>query len=160
VPSSRQAYADEAFWKQGLGVVTPHRAQEGLIISRLQDVFPALSPSLIRDAVDTVERFQGQERDVIVASFALGDPDAILREDEFLHNLNRFNVLASRARAKLIVLVSQEVVDHLSSDLEVLRDSRLLKVYAQSFCRNTRPVTLGYLPAGSIRFVPGVLRYR
>jgi len=33
---------------------------------------------------------------VIIASFALGDPDAIQDEDEFLMSLNRFNVMASR----------------------------------------------------------------
>ena len=52
---------------------------------------------------------------MIIASFALGDPDAIGDEDEFLMSLKRFNVMASRARAKLIVLVSREVVDHLAA---------------------------------------------
>jgi hypothetical protein len=44
---------------------------------------------------------------VIIASFALGDPGAIQDEDEFLMSLNRFNVMSSRAKAKLIVLVSR-----------------------------------------------------
>lgn len=44
-------------------------------------------------------------------------------------SLNRFNVMSSRARAKLIVLVSREVIDYLSGDLETLRESRLLKNY-------------------------------
>ncbi len=101
------AYSPEAFWKEAVGIVTPHRAQQGLIVSRLQQVFANtdVEPSLIRSAVDTIERFQGQERDVIVASYALGDPNAIADEDEFLMSLNRFNVMASRPRAKLIVLV-------------------------------------------------------
>jgi superfamily I DNA and/or RNA helicase len=107
-----------------------------------------------------VERYQGQERDVIIASFALGDPDAILREDEFLLSLNRFNVLASRARAKLIVLVTQEIVDHLSGDLDTLRESRLLKLFAQSFCVNARPTTLGHMVQGAARKVSGVVRSR
>ena len=95
---------------------------------------------IIRDAVDTVERFQGQQRDVIVVTFALGDPDQIAEEDEFIHSLNRFNVMASRARAKLIVLVSQQVVDHLASDLDVLRESRLLKSFVETFCNVSAPV--------------------
>ena len=99
IPRSTTAYSPEAFWKQAVGVVTPHRAQQGLIVARLQQVFGATGAlaDAIRDAVDTVERFQGQQRDVIIASFALGDPDQIAEEDEFLMSLNRFNVMASRA---------------------------------------------------------------
>lgn len=159
-PPSVRPYDPVRFWKDGIGVVTPHRAQQGLIVSRLRDVFPDADPTLVRDAVDTVERFQGQQRDAILASFAVGDPDAIFEEDEFLHSLNRFNVLASRARTKLVVLVSQEIVDHLSGDLDVLRASRLLKSYCQSFCREARPLALGYLARGQPRAVQGTLRWR
>jgi len=161
MPTGTQPYTTKAFWENGVGIVTPHRAQQGLITSRLQQVFPAVPADLIRGAVDTVERFQGQERDVIIASFALGDPDAIMAEDKFLYSLNRFNVMASRARAKLIVLVTQEIVDHLANDIDVLRASRLLKMYAESFCRSARPMDLGYLQGGaSPVIVPGLFKYR
>jgi len=162
VQVAQEAYQDQEFWTRAVGVVTPHRAQQGLIVSRLQQVFAdtGVDPATIRDAVDTVERFQGQQRDVIVASYALGDPDAIHDEDEFLMSLNRFNVMASRARAKLVLLVSQEVVDHLSSDLDTLRESRLLKVYVESFCRNGGPITLGFMEGGAELPVPGIFRYR
>ncbi len=49
---------------------------------------------------------------LIIASFALGDPDAIQNEDEFLMSLNRFNVMASRPRVKLILFISRQIVDH------------------------------------------------
>jgi hypothetical protein len=75
-------------------------------------------------------------------------------------SLNRFNVMASRARAKLIVLVSQEVVDHLSTDLETLRSSRLLKVFAETFCNQARPMTLGWCAGGGMQLAPGTFRYR
>lgn len=101
---------DDWFWKMGVGIVTPHKAQQALIINCLQRIFPNISPDLIRGAVDTVERFQGQQRDVIIASFALGDEDAISDEDEFILGLNRFNVMASRPRAKLITFLSEELV--------------------------------------------------
>ncbi len=125
----------ESFWKSGVGVVTPHRAHKALVVSRLQALFGPMGddPQLIREAVNTVERFQGQQRDVIIASYALGDPDAIADEDEFLLSLNRFNVMSSRPRAKLIVLASQEVINHLPGDIKIMRDSRLLKYFAETF---------------------------
>jgi DNA replication ATP-dependent helicase Dna2 len=114
----------------------------------------------IRGAVDTVERFQGQQRDVIIALFALGDPDQIAEEEEFLMSLNRFNVMAWRARAKLVVLVSREVVDHLASEIDVLRESRLLKVFVESFCDQSQQLTLNYLLQGQVQPVTGLLRWR
>ncbi len=161
-PTESTAYSPEEFWKEAVGVVTPHRGQQGLIVSRLQQVFAdtGVAPNLIRSAVDTVERFQGQERDVIIASYALGDPDAIADEDEFLMSLNRFNVMASRPRAKLIVLVSREIVDHLSGDLDTLRGSRLLKVFVNSFCYDSHAATLGLTEDGARKEVPGLLKYR
>lgn len=74
-------------------------------------------------------------------------------------SLNRFNVMASRARAKLIVLVSHEVVDHLANEIEVLRESRLLKVFVESFCNQGRPATLSYLRGGQLQPIPGLLRW-
>jgi DNA replication ATP-dependent helicase Dna2 len=58
------------------------------------------------------------------------------------------------------VLVSREVVDHLSGDLETLRESRLLKNYVGSFCRDARPMTLGFVEDGAEREVPGTHKYR
>lgn len=149
------------FWRRGVGVVTPHRAQQALIVNLLQTFFQGdAPPGVIRSAVDTVERFQGQERSVILATFALGDPDAIRSEDEFLLSLNRFNVMASRAKAKLIVLVTQEVVNHLSSDPDVLRESALLKTYVDYFCNQSREMVLGHLRGGAATAVRGSLRWR
>ncbi len=162
LPASSKPYAPDEFWQQAIGVVTPHRAQQSRIISRLQRSFGVSgSAAGIRNAVDTVERFQGQQRDIIIASFALGDPDMIRDEDEFLMSLNRFNVMASRARAKLVVLVSQEVVDYLTNDAEVLWESRLLKTFVESFCKNARYETLAYYNSShELITVPGTLRYR
>ena len=44
---------------------------------------------------------------------------------------------------KLILPVSQSVVDHLSNDLDTLRDSRLLKLYADQYCNQERPMQFG-----------------
>ncbi|MCH8961443.1 MAG: AAA family ATPase [Bacteroidetes bacterium] len=142
-PLTGVAHDAKGFWKHAVGVVTPHRAQMGKIVARLQVIFPDHDPAAIWSAVDTVERFQGQQRDVIIASFGLGDPDLIRAEDEFLYSLNRFNVMASRARAKLIVFTTRSLVDHLADDADVLEASRLLKNFAESFCQNPVALTLG-----------------
>ena len=156
------AYPAIEFFRKAVGVVTPHRAQQGLIVTRLLQVFGATGQlaEAIRDSVDTVERFQGQQRDIVIASYTLGDPDQIAEEDEFLMSLNRFNVIASRARAKLIVLVSQEVISHLAHNIDVLRESRLLKVYAEAFCNNVRAMSLSYIDASGVtQSVQGAFRW-
>jgi hypothetical protein len=71
---STTPYGPQGFWNRGVGVVTPHRAQMAKIIHHLQSVFHDHPPEDIRSAVDTVERFQGQQRDVIIASFGIGTP--------------------------------------------------------------------------------------
>ncbi len=159
-PLSGTPHDPKSFWERAVGVVTPHRAQMGKVVGRLQQIFPNHDGAAIWSAVDTVERFQGQQRDVIVGSFGLGDPDLIRAEDEFLYNLNRFNVMASRARAKLIVLTTRSLVDHLADDAEVLEQSRLLKNFAETFCADPTPVTLGYRKDGAGVARTGLLRTR
>ncbi|WP_127846976.1 DEAD/DEAH box helicase [Caulobacter sp. FWC26] len=152
----------KSFWTTAVGVVTPHRAHKALVVSKLQALFEPLGDdrSLIRDAVNTVERFQGQQRDVIIASYALGDPDAIADEDEFLLSLNRFNVMASRPRAKLIVLASQEVINHLPGDLEVMRDSRLLKYFAETFLNDRSACDIPFRDGPNLGVKSGSFRSR
>jgi len=137
-------YSPDDFWDKAIGIVTPHRAQMSRIVTRLQQIFSDDDPEKIRAAVDTVERFQGQQRDVVIASFGIGDPDLIRSEDEFLYSLRRFNVLASRARAKLILLASQSLIDHLPNDAQVLEESRLLKRFVETFCRPAGRLNLPY----------------
>ncbi|WP_146009608.1 DEAD/DEAH box helicase [Deinococcus planocerae] len=131
---------------RGVGVVAPHRAQGSLTVTRLAELLRPLGANYgqIRAAVDTVERFQGGQRDVIVASFGLGDPDLIASEDEFLYDIRRFNVLVTRARVKVIVLMSRSVLLHLSDDQDVARDSRLLKAFVRQFCTQVSEATITY----------------
>ena len=123
---------------KGIGIVTPHRAQQAAIIRHLEEAMPArIDKSSIYSAVDTVERFQGQQRAVIIASFGLGDSDQIASEEEFLYSLNRFNVIASRAQAKLVVILSRKLVDHLPRDRDMLRQSRLLKHFVDGYLQDS-----------------------
>ncbi len=106
--------------RDGVGVVVPHRAQKAMLRGR----FPDLA---VLESIDTVERFQGGERDVIIVSATASDPDYVLGEADFLLNLNRLNVALSRPRKKLIVVASRSVVDLLTSDLDVFENAIIWK---------------------------------
>lgn len=106
--------------RNGIGVVVPHRAQKTLLRAR----FPDLA---VLDSIDTVERFQGGERDVIIVSATASDPDYVLSEASFLLDLNRLNVALSRPRKKLIVIASRAVIELLTSDLEIFENAVIWK---------------------------------
>lgn len=164
VPAGSTPYTWQEFWAKGVGIVTPHRAQRSLIVSKLAEAFRAeiaagtVQHAWIDDAVDTVERFQGQERDVILVSYCVGDPDMVLREDEFLHSFNRFNVAASRPRCKLVLFVSNGVAHHVSQDLDVVEESRLLKEFVETVCNRPQTLTLPAPATYGVSQVPGSWR--
>ncbi len=79
---------------QEIGVITPYRVQQALIRRRLLD---SRRGALI--SVDTVDRFQGGEREVIILSLSRSDGVT-----SFLADRKRLNVSLSRARSKLILL--------------------------------------------------------
>lgn len=139
-------YDPTAFLSEGLGIVTPHRAQQSAVFELLDRTLPeAFDRELLFSAIDTVERFQGQEKEVILASFGLGDADQIAWEEDFLYSLNRFNVTVSRARSKFVAVLSRPLVDYLPRDRDVLEQSRLLKHFVD-----------GHLSVGRQAELPGL----
>lgn len=94
-----------------VGVISPFRAQVHMIKSRLGELVHE-SPGRID--VDTVERFQGGERDIIVVSLVKTD-----RTGDFLSDPRRLNVTLTRARKKLIIFGHRECLhmDPLFRDL-------------------------------------------
>lgn len=105
---------------EGIGIVVPHRAQKVALRQR----FPTLAAA---DAIDTVERFQGGERDLIIVSATASDPSYVLAEAGFLLNLNRLNVAISRPKRKLIVIASSTIFRLLTDDLDLFDDAMLWK---------------------------------
>lgn len=93
-----------------IAVIAPHRAQGNRIRSLLRSRLPDL-PSEHRPLVDTVERLQGGERDVVILSLTASDPEAMRRDADFFFSPNRLNVSLTRARRKLIVLMSDALLD-------------------------------------------------
>ena len=133
-------------------LVIPHRAQCTAIKNRLISEFRRLLPpgsytdaeiiETISSAVDTVERFQGQQKDIIIAGYVLGNEDAIGNEEAFIYDPCRLNVVISRARYKAVILASKELMDNISNDLEILelqKSFQKLKDYCCDISHITEP---------------------
>lgn len=69
--------------------------------------------------IDTVERIQGQERDVIIFSLATSNPDKAKQRADFFFNPNRFNVAITRARKKRIVIANRILFELQTSDAKL-----------------------------------------
>ena len=135
-------FTDESFFKEGLGIVTPHKAQKALVIKELRALFPNADAQHIFEAVDTVERFQGGERQTIIVSFGVGDVDVIEGEEEFLLQMERTNVAVSRAKSKCIVLLPKSLAYHLPTDQKAAETAVAIKAYIEEFCAQRTNVTI------------------
>jgi ATP-dependent RNA/DNA helicase IGHMBP2 len=83
-----------------LGIITPYRAQVDLL-TKLADASPTLEPIQTLITINTVDAFQGQERDVIAISFVRSNENG---EVGFLGDIRRTNVAMTRAKKKLIMM--------------------------------------------------------
>ncbi|HEU0113725.1 MAG TPA: ATP-binding protein, partial [Thermomicrobiales bacterium] len=118
--------------RDGLGVVVPHRAQRALLRERLRTA--AGGDATADDAVDTVERFQGGERDAIIISATESDPAYLLQAGEFLFDPSRLTVALSRAREKMILVASRSVFDLFSPEEHLFQNALLWKNLLRRTC--------------------------
>ena len=90
----RRYQRDHGVPAKSIGVVSPFRAQVVLLRKRLQDTGVT---------VDTIERFQGGERDIMILSLVRS------RGGSFVFDDRRFNVAITRARRKLVFVAHPEL---------------------------------------------------
>jgi predicted DNA helicase len=83
-----------------LGIITPYRAQVDYL-HKLAEASPVLEPLHPLISINTVDAFQGQERDVIAISFVRSNDKS---EVGFLGDIRRTNVAMTRAKKKLIMI--------------------------------------------------------
>ena len=104
-----EALLNEGKKPEDIAVITPFRKQVRLLRSIANDVLAHERMPLI----DTVERLQGQDVDCIILSFASSDATYIKETHDFLFNLNRLNVMISRAKTKVIIFGSEIVQEEI-----------------------------------------------
>lgn len=83
-----------------LGIITPYRAQVDYLM-KLAEASPVLEPLHKLITINTVDAFQGQERDAIAISLVRSNDKS---EVGFLGDIRRTNVAMTRARKKLIMI--------------------------------------------------------
>ncbi|MFC3198078.1 AAA domain-containing protein [Parapedobacter deserti] len=90
--------SDQAF--PSIGIITPYRAQSLYLLEIIaQD--ERLQPYMEQLQVNTIDSFQGQEKDVIYISLTRSNEK---QEIGFLADTRRMNVAMTRARKKLIII--------------------------------------------------------
>jgi hypothetical protein len=101
VTAEVQRLLDHDVLPNEIGVITPYRGQ----ISTIRDALDTLSHDAAAIKVDTIDSFQGGERDAIVVSFVRsnsnGETGFLTRSDE---GPRRLNVALTRARKRLMLI--------------------------------------------------------
>lgn len=103
-------------------VVAPYNMQVNLLRSRL--------PEGAR--VGTVDKFQGQEAEVVLVSMATSSADEMPRDATFLLSRNRLNVAISRARCLAVLIASPGLLDLVANTVEEMKLANLF-CWAESF---------------------------
>jgi DNA replication ATP-dependent helicase Dna2 len=114
-----QSAVDAGIESNEIGIVTPYRNHGKIIRNKLTNRLGTYTAKAI--VTDTVERMQGQEREVIIISLCSTDSQFIQSVASFLFQPERLNVAITRPMVKLILIGPQ-----LTENFQV--DERLKKI--------------------------------
>lgn len=124
-------FLDRGIDPQDIAVLSPFRAQAACIRRRIGKIesIPEEKRALI--VSDTVDKLQGQEREIIFYSFTAGAQDYVVEMADFLIKPNRLNVAFSRAKSKLIIVGNFAQLRNL--DIDKYPHIPLLLAYAEKY---------------------------
>lgn len=85
-----------------IAIITPYRKQVKMFVSNWTSHYDM-------PLINTVECLQGQDVELIVISFAAADPTFVRQQIGFILDAHRLNVMISRAKTKVVMIMSSEV---------------------------------------------------
>ena len=94
--------------KIDFGIISPYKAQVQYLRNKIK-ADASLKPYRSLFTVNTVDGFQGQERDVIFISLVRANEEGQIG---FLNDLRRMNVAITRARMKLVIMGEADTLKH------------------------------------------------
>jgi ATP-dependent RNA/DNA helicase IGHMBP2 len=83
-----------------IAIISPYKQQIDTLKEQFQSS-PALQAYEHKIAINTIDSFQGQERDIVYISLTRSNPDSRIG---FLSDIRRMNVAMTRARKKLVII--------------------------------------------------------
>jgi len=86
---------------QNIGIISPYKAQVGLLQDQFNELFKDEEELISKVAINTIDSFQGQERDIIYISLVRSNEKG---EIGFLADTRRMNVAMTRAKKKLVII--------------------------------------------------------
>ncbi|RJX47849.1 hypothetical protein DP106_13905 [Halonotius pteroides] len=120
------------------GVVTPHNAQRGALETQFPEAITA----------NTVEKYQGGERDIIAVSATVSDPEFARREEQFILNPNRLLVAISRSRLLTVVVCSTSLFEVAPKESDRLANGPVwARLFTQTAGTDPTPAWSGSLAA-------------
>jgi ATP-dependent RNA/DNA helicase IGHMBP2 len=112
-----------------IAVISPYKEQINLLKEQLLH-----NPSLLafgdKISVNTIDSFQGQERDIVYISMTRSNPEG---EIGFLSDIRRMNVAMTRARKKLVVIGDSATLSQLPFYLDFIAYAEGLNAYQSAW---------------------------
>lgn len=112
----RYKYAKNTFSEKKVGIVTPYRRQ----LLSLKQAFEKHNLSLEEVEIDSVDAFQGREKDWIILSCVRCSFEKGIG---FVRDIRRMNVAITRAKYSLLIIGNMKALSHHSPDWFALVDN-------------------------------------
>ncbi len=131
----RSVILGQSFDPQTIGIITPFRNQIALIRKKLQETGIEAFSSIV---IDTVERFQGSQKDCIIYSFCVSTSRQLAAlpntmEENGIRIDRKLNVVLTRARKQLFIVGNASLLSENPIYRELIGHIRKEGVFVDSF---------------------------